>query len=66
MTKQKIQKPKRRTIDYHAKLIIYDLPGTLKSIRSRLTEWLNRISKELKREKDPNIFAKIYTAKLMK
>mgnify|MGYP006364185901 CR=1 len=53
-------------MDYHAKLIIKDLP-TMKSVTyRRMVDWLEKQVKEFKKAKDTRVYSKNYTAKLMK
>lgn len=65
-SKSNIAQSKHAHQNYHAKILILDLP-TMKSVTyRRLVEWLESMVKEFKREKDTKIFAKRYTARLMK
>ena len=51
--------------DYHAKLVIYDLP-TMKSVTyRRLVDWLEAKVKEMKKAKVGE-YSKLFTARLMK
>lgn len=52
-------------LDYHAKIIIYDLPKLTRKNRARLVEWMRMTAMEIKRE-DPKVFASRYIARLMK
>ena len=52
--------------DYHAKLTIEGLPDMKSVTYRRLVDWLEAQFKEFKKAKDTKIYAKNYTAKLMK
>ena len=51
--------------DYHAKLIIHDMPGMKSVTYRRMVDWLEAKVKELKKAKVGD-YSKIYTSKLMK
>jgi hypothetical protein len=51
--------------DYKMKIIIVDFPRTRSEIR-KIISYLRKIANEFEKEKDLNIFAKNFTAKLMK
>lgn len=55
-----------KKVDYHAKLVIHGLPDMKSVTYRRMVEWLERITKEMKKADDKKIFAKTYTARLMK
>ena len=66
-TNKKIKTNKKtKKLGYDAKLVIYGLPDMVKSTKSNLIKWLDKLSKELKKEKDMKIFAKRFIARLMK
>lgn len=52
--------------DYHAKLVIVGLSEMKSVTYRRLVEWLEKQVKEFKKADDKKIYAKIYTARLMK
>lgn len=55
-----------KNIDYHAQLVIYDLPSFKKITKGRLIKWLETLTREIKKEKDMKIYAKRFTLRLMK
>ena len=55
----------KREIDYHAKLVIHDLPNLSLKTRKLAKKWLEKAALEIVYE-DPKIFAKTYTLRLMK
>lgn len=52
--------------DYVARLTIYGLPEMNLAQYKSLVDWLYQQVNEFKKEKDHKIYAKNYTAKLMK
>lgn len=52
--------------EYHAKLVIYGLPEMKSVTYRRLVDWLEKQVKEFKKADDKKIYAKTYTARLMK
>lgn len=56
----------KKKLDYHAKLVIYGLPEMKSPTKRRLISWLEARVKEFKKEKDMKIFAKRFTARLMR
>lgn len=56
---------RKAKLDYHAKLIIYDLPDINEYRKSRLIQWLQATIDGLKQENSKD-FSRIYTLKLMK
>ncbi len=52
--------------DYHAKLVIHDLPEMKKVEYQRLIKWLEKTAKNLKEENDQKIYSKTFTERLMK
>lgn len=53
--------------DYHAKLVIHDLPTMSPIAYKRLIDWLRQQAKNFVKEGgDKKIYAKRYTARLMK
>lgn len=59
-------KNKTQNKDYHAKLVIIGLPDMKSVTYRRLVQWLEKQVKEFKNADDKNIYAKRYTARLMK
>ena len=55
-----------KKLDYHAKLVIYGLTDMKSVTYRRLVDWLAAQVKEMKKADDKKIFAKVYTARLMK
>ena len=55
-----------KKIDYHAKLIVHGLPTMKPVTYRRLVDWLAAQVKEFKKADDKKIYAKRYTARLMK
>jgi hypothetical protein len=52
--------------DYHAKLVVEGLPSMKSVTYRRFVDWLDKQVKEFKKADDKKIYAKTYTAKLMK
>ncbi len=55
-----------KKLDYHAKLVIHGLPEMKSVTYRRLVDWLEKQFKEFKKAKDTKVYAKNYTARLMK
>lgn len=53
-----------RKLDYHAKLIVYNLPALDKETLQGIQEWLEMHAKTLKNQ--PKDYSKTFTAKYMK
>lgn len=52
--------------NFHARLVIYDLPKMNPRGAKNIAAWLKRIAKELETEKDLKIFSKRYIMRYMK
>ena len=53
-----------KSFDYHAKLLVYELPNLKKPTIKRLAKWLRDQAEQL--ENSPQEYSKKYTARLMK
>lgn len=53
----------KKELDYHSKLIIYDLPNLNGRIIEQMQKWLRKIAKDIKKKE---LYSTKYTAKLMK
>lgn len=56
-----------KKIDYHAKITIHGLPKMNRKTHDRMIKWLENMVRVFKKErKDLKIYAKTFTARLMK
>lgn len=55
-----------KKLDHHAKLIVYGLNDMKSPTYRRFVNWLENMVKEFKKAKDTKVYAKKYTARLMK